>query len=113
MPALVASTVRVTTRHNENALIANAVATARISGNEETGARLLKPAAPCDPNMTKILTNLRANHPMATKIARRTGKIAAKVAHKVAGLPQGLTYLNDWQEFPVLAVDHQCLWRTD
>jgi hypothetical protein len=113
MPTLVESTVRVTTTHNDNALIASAVATARISGNEETGARLLKPVAPCDPNMAKILTKLRANHPTATKVARRGGRIAAMAAYKVAGLPQGLTHLNDWQKFPALPVDHQCLRCTD
>jgi len=55
MATLIESTVRVTTRHSDNAPIASVAATASLRRDEATGAvRPLKPQAPDDPGMVRI-----------------------------------------------------------
>ena len=67
---LIESTVRVTTRHNDNAPIASVAATASFRRDEATGAvRPLKPQAPDDLIMVGIL-QCAGESPAALRIIR-------------------------------------------
>src|SRR6266436_1514731 len=69
MATLVENTVRVTTRHTDNAPIASVAATASFRRDEATGAeRPLKPQAPDDRIMVRYSLDARANQPAATSM---------------------------------------------
>ena len=67
MATLIENTVRVTTRHTDNAPIASVAATASFRRDEATGAeRPLKPQAPDDRIMVRDFLDGRANQSAAT-----------------------------------------------